>query len=259
MLELFTRDAQAILVGAQHHARRLGHNFIGGEHLLLAVVSADHPASAILAAHGITLEYVDAEIRHRIGLGRGPLPGPGLFGSLDQEALASIGIDLDTVRARIEATFGPTALARADLVIQRRLKHRRGSRGPWGPRRFRLDPRRALPPGLRRGRRPFRAGQYHQDLAASAPRPYRPAGAAERCRADGPQDGHIPFTPIAKSILELTVREMRSLHDPAVGIQHLVLALTAVRRGMVPSLLAAADTSAPALHAEILDRYRQAS
>ncbi len=251
MLELFTRDAQAILVDAQHHARRLGHNFIGGEHLLLAVVSADHPASAILAAHGITLEYVEAEIRHRIGLGLGPLPSAGLFDSLDQEALASIGIDLDTVRARIEATFGPTAMARADLVIQRRLKHRHGSRGP---RRFRLDPRRALPPGLRRGRRPFRAGQ-----AASAPRPYRPAGAAERCRPDGPQDGHIPFTPVAKSILELTVREMRSLHDPTVAVQHLVLALTAVRRGMVPSLLAAAGASAPALHAEILDRYRQAS
>jgi hypothetical protein len=159
MLELFAGDAQAILVDARRHARRLGHNFIGGEHLLLAVVSADHPASAILAAHGITLDYVEAEIRHRIGPGRGPGPGTGQFGSLDQEALASIGIDLDTVRARIEAAFGPTALARADLVIQRRLKHRRGSRGPWGSRRLRLDPRRALPPGLRRGWRPFRAGQ----------------------------------------------------------------------------------------------------
>ncbi len=46
---------------------------------------------------------------------------------------------------------------------------------------------------------------------------------------------------------------------PSIGVQHIALALTAVRRGMVPSLLAAADASAPTLHAEIVDRYRQAS
>jgi len=253
MFERFTPDARAAVVHAQHHARRLGHNFIGGEHILLSVVSADHPASAVLAAHGITPEYVEAELR-RIGLGRGAGPGSGPLGSLDQEALASIGIDLEAVRARIEATFGPHAMAEADLAIQRRLKHRRGSREA---RRFRLDPRRALPPRLRRSRRRFRG---ERAVTATPPRPSRPAEAAGRCRADGaPQDGHIPFTPVAKHILELTLRETRTLQDPNIGVQHLALALTAVRRGMVPSLLAAADAPAAALRAEILDRYRQAS
>ncbi len=254
MFERFTPDARATMVHAQHHARRLGQNFIGGEHILLAVVSADHPASAVLAAHGITPEYVEAEMLRWIGLGRGAGPGSGLLGSLDQEALASIGIDLEAVRARIEATFGPHAMAEADLVIQHRLKHRRGSREA---RRFRLDPRRALPPRLRRSRRRFRA---ERAVTATPPRPSRPAEAAGRCRADGaPQDGHIPFTPVAKHILELTLRETRTLQDPNIGVQHLALALTAVRRGTVPSLLAAADAPAPALRAEILDRYRQAS
>lgn len=253
MFERFTPDARAAVVHAQDHARRLGHNFIGGEHILLSVVSADHPASAVLAAHGITPEYVEAELR-RIGLGRGAGPGSGPLGSLDQEALASIGIDLEAVRARIEAAFGPHAMAEADLVIQRRLKHRRGSREA---RRFRLDPRRALPPRLRRSRRRFRA---ERAVTATPARPSRPAEAAGRCRADGaPRDGHIPFTPVAKLILELTLRETRTLQDPNIGVQHLALALTAVRRGMVPSLLAAADAPAPALRAEILDRYRQAS
>ena len=254
MFERFTPDARAIVVQAQQHARRLGHNFIGGEHLLLSVVSADHPASTVLAAHGITPEYVEAELR-RIGLGRGAGPGSGPLGSLDQEALASIGIDLEAVRARIEATFGPHAMAEADLVIQRRLKHRRGSREA---RRFRLDPRRALPPRLRRSRRRFRA---ERAVTATPPRPSRSAAtAAGRCRAGGGlQEGHIPFTPVAKQILQLTLRETRTLQDPNIGVQHLALALTAVRRGMVPSLLAAADAPAPALHAEILDRYRQAS
>jgi Clp amino terminal domain, pathogenicity island component len=253
MLERFTPDARAVLVHAQHHARRLGHNFIGGEHILLAVVSAGHPASAILGAHGITPEYVEAEIVHRIGLGRGAGSG-GPLGGLDREALASIGIDLDTVRARIEATFGPHAMAEADLVVQRRLKGRRGSPSA---RRFRLDPRRAIPPGLKRRRRRSRTGW---PVTTTSPRPPRSAETAGRCQADGPaQDGHLPFTPVAKYILELTVRETRALPDPNIGVQHIALALTAVRRGMVPSLLAAADEPAPALHAEILDRYRQAS
>jgi hypothetical protein len=254
MLGRFTPDARAVLVHAQHHARRLGHNFIGGEHILLAVVSAGHPASAILGAHGVTPEYVEAEIARRIGLGRGTGPGGGPFGGLDREALASIGIDLDTVRARIEATFGPHAMAEADLVVQRRLRSRRGS--PRA-RRFRLDPRRALPPGLKRRRSRPRTGW---PVTTTSAQPPRSAEAAGRCQADGPaRDGHLPFTPVAKHILELTVRETRALPDPNIGVQHIALALTAVRRGMVPSLLAAANASAPALHTEIMDRYRQAS
>ena len=255
MFERFTPDARAIVVQAQQHARRLGHNFIGGEHLLLSVVSADHPASAVLAAHGITPEFVEAEMLRWMGPGRGTGCEDAPFGGLDRDALASIGIDLDAVRARIEATFGPRAMAEADLMVQRRLKGRRGSsRGH----RFRLDPRRALPPGLRRSRRRFRTDRA---VIATPMRPSRSAEAApgRRRAGGGPQDGHIPFTPVAKHILELTLRETHALQDPNIGVQHIALALTAVRRGMVPSLLAAADASAPALHAEILDRYRQAS
>jgi hypothetical protein len=262
MLERFTPDARAVLVHAQHHARRLGHNFIGGEHILLAVVSAGHPASVILGAHGVTPEYVEAEFVRRIGLGRGSGSGAGSgggsgdgpFGGLDREALASIGIDLDAVQARIEATFGPHAMAEADLVVQRRLRSRRSSSSP---RRFRLDPRRALPPGLKRRRSRSRTGW---PVTTTSPRPARSAEATGRCQADGPAvDGHLPFTPVAKYILELTVRETRALPDPDIGVQHIALALTAVRRGMVPSLLTAAGASAPALHAEIQDHYRQAS
>jgi ATP-dependent Clp protease ATP-binding subunit ClpA len=255
MFERFTPDARAAVVNAQQHARRLGHNFIGGEHLLLSVVSAGQPASAILGAHGITAEYVETEIVRRVGLGRDAGPRDVAFGGLDRDALASIGIDLDAVQARIEATFGPHAMAEADLMVQRRRRPRRGS--PGAP-RFRLDPRRALPPGIRRRGRRFGTGRL---VTATPRRPSRSAeSAAGRCRpGDGPQDGHIPFTPVAKHILELTVRETRALQDPDIGVQHLALALTAVRRGMVPALLAAADAPAPALHAEILNRYRQAS
>jgi len=53
-------------------------------------------------------------------------------------------------------------------------------------------------------------------VTATPPRPPRSAElAAGRCRGgDGPRDGHIPFTPVAKHILELTLRETRALPDP---------------------------------------------
>ena len=45
MLERFTDSARHLLVQAQHEARRLGHNYIGCEHLLLAAAGlASRPA-----------------------------------------------------------------------------------------------------------------------------------------------------------------------------------------------------------------------
>ena len=62
------------------------------------------PARAVLHQHGATIEDVAAEIARRAG------PGAVLFGGLDQDALAAVGIDLDAVRARIGSTFGLEAL-----------------------------------------------------------------------------------------------------------------------------------------------------
>ena len=96
-------------------------------------------------------------------------------------------------------------------------------------------------------------------MAAHAPGP-RPPEATGRYRAPGPPpSGHIPFTPVARKILELTLRETLALKDSQIGVEHIALALTAVKSGLVPSILSAAGTSAPALRAAILDRYRQAS
>jgi ATP-dependent Clp protease ATP-binding subunit ClpA len=96
-------------------------------------------------------------------------------------------------------------------------------------------------------------------MAVHAPGP-RPPEATGRYRAPGPPpSGHIPFTPAAKKILEVAVREALALNDPQVGVEHVTLALTAIKNGLVPPILSAAGTSAPTLRAAILDRYRQAS
>ncbi|MCW2907241.1 MAG: hypothetical protein JWL68_2030, partial [Actinomycetia bacterium] len=48
MLERFTGEARAVVVGAQQHARRLGHRYVGCEHLLLALATTSQPAGAVL-------------------------------------------------------------------------------------------------------------------------------------------------------------------------------------------------------------------
>ena len=236
MFERFSQDARTLVVHATEHARRLGHRYVGGEHILLAAVSADQPASAVMRAQGVTPDLVEEEIVRRVGLGAG-----SLFGGLDRDALATIGIDLDAVRARIEASFGPQALTNA---AQAAYRDRRRHPGP-------------RPPGLvhnwRRRRRARRI------MAAHPPGP-KPGEATGRYRAPGPPPGgHIPFTPAAKKILELTVREALALNDSQIGVEHIALALTAIKNGLVPTILSAVGASAPALRGAILDRYRQAS
>lgn len=238
MFERFTDEARAVVALASEHARRLGHRYVGGEHMLLAAVTAGQPASAVLCGHGVTPDLVEEEIVRRVGLGA----GAGLFGGLDKDALATIGIDLDAVRARIEASFGPQALARAAQAA-----HRDPGRRP-GPR----------PPRMVRG---WRRRHRVQRAVTTAPAAgTRPPEATGRYRAPGPRlSGHIPFTPAAKKILELSVRESDALSDSHVGAEHIVLALTRIKQGLVPPILAEAGASAEALRVAILDRYRRAS
>jgi hypothetical protein len=105
-------DANAIAEQAYEHAIRLGHRYLGGEHLLLALAAAGQPAGAVLREHGVTPGRVEAEIVR--------LAGGGLFGDLDRGALATVGVDVDAVRATTEASFGREALTRAARAAHRK-------------------------------------------------------------------------------------------------------------------------------------------
>jgi len=109
MTRHFNEDADAIVVQAYEHAIRVGHPCLGGEHLLLALAAAGQPAGAVLREHGVTPERTEAEIAS--------LSGSGLFGDLDRDALATVGVDIDAVRATTEASFGQEALARAASAV----------------------------------------------------------------------------------------------------------------------------------------------
>ena len=111
MTRNFTEDANAIVVQAYEHAVRLGHPYLGGEHLLLAL-AASEPAGDVLREHGVTPERAEAEIVR--------LSGGGLFGDLDRDALATVGVDIDAVRATTEAAFGRETLTRAARAVHRK-------------------------------------------------------------------------------------------------------------------------------------------
>ena len=250
MFERFTDGARHVVVQAQHDARRLGHHYIGCEHLLLAAAEASEPASAVLRDQGVTPERVEAEILRTVGggaaadrgaAGRGAAAGPAdPLRGLDREALAAIGIDLDVVRARLEAAFGPDALDRAVLAQKRGAQACRRSRRPaWrkGPVAELMRRRRA-----RRGAPP---GPGPRTVSRPLPGP-----------APG---GHLPFTPRAKKSLELSLRQAQALHDDYIGVQHLVLAQLALSDGVAATILSSLGVSREALRAAVLARYRKAS
>jgi ATP-dependent Clp protease ATP-binding subunit ClpA len=121
MPDYMTRDARAVAMRAYEHALRLGHRYLGSEHFLLALAACGEPAGVVLRERGVTPERVEEQVVR--------LAGDSLFGDLDQDALAAIGVDVDAVRTRIEASLGPAALTRAGQAAHR------------GPRLRRLNPR----------------------------------------------------------------------------------------------------------------------
>ena len=171
MFERFTDTARHVIVQAQADARRLGHNYIGCEHLLLAAAAAGEPAGAVLRDQGVTPERIEAAILRTVGRGQTADP----LGGIDRQALAFIGIDLDVVRARIEAAFGPDALTRPVPAACRSRRPAWG-KGPLAE--------------LTRRRRQRRARRH-------VPRPTGPRGDTSPLPGPAPR-GHIPFTPRAK-------------------------------------------------------------
>lgn len=138
MFERFTESARAVVVGAQEEARGLGHDYIGCEHLLIAVAAApDGPARTALRSTGVTPESLRSAVQEVSE--RGP----------DAVALATIGIDLDEVRRRVERAFGPGALDARRRGGRRRLGPRRDCGGRAGSIPFTPRSKRALEQSLR--------------------------------------------------------------------------------------------------------------
>jgi ATP-dependent Clp protease ATP-binding subunit ClpA len=98
MFERFTQGARDVVVDAQQQAMALGHREILAGHLLLGLLDVDGVGARILRGLGVQRDAVAAEMAALV--------------NSDADALGSIGIDLDAVRRRAEAAFGPGALDR---------------------------------------------------------------------------------------------------------------------------------------------------
>ena len=125
MFERFTERARQVVVLAQDEARRLNHNYIGTEHILLGLIREGEGVAA--------------------------------------KALESLGISLEAVRQQVEEIIG------------------RGQQAP---------------------------------------------------------SGHIPFTPRAKKVLELSLREAQQLGHNYIGTEHILLGLIREGDGVAAQVLA---------------------
>jgi ATP-dependent Clp protease ATP-binding subunit ClpA len=113
------RPAEPYLLAGTEVARRLNHDDVGTEHVLSVLVrDPDGPAARLLVRLGVSTEAVDGALA-------GWLEVRARAETIDPGALAALGIDLDTVRAHLERTFGTGALERTRsgcLGVSPRLK-----------------------------------------------------------------------------------------------------------------------------------------
>jgi ATP-dependent Clp protease ATP-binding subunit ClpA len=104
-------------------ARELGHPGIADEHLLLGVLRhGSGPAATVLRDHGLDLDTARNALL---------AVGPTLHPRTDPAAaLRAVGIDVDRIRERLDATFGAPAVRAAERRVRRRGRWRGGHPRP---------------------------------------------------------------------------------------------------------------------------------
>jgi ATP-dependent Clp protease ATP-binding subunit ClpA len=128
MFERFTDQARDVVIHAREEARRLGHDYIGTEHLLLALLDPSGGATAaVLADAGVDAAVVRDAVRRHLAQPRTPLTAE------DAEVLKSIGIDLERVLGRLEETLGAGALTPSTRRRRRLFRRRPPVRGGHVP------------------------------------------------------------------------------------------------------------------------------
>src|SRR5215207_3265929 len=109
MWDRLSPDARTMMDLALTEADRLGHGYLGDEHILLGLLRHEHnPAAAVLRAAGLDLLGARTELIR--------LAASGLIPRCrvdDIAALRSVGIDTEQVRQRLSTAFGAEAVARA--------------------------------------------------------------------------------------------------------------------------------------------------
>ena len=143
MIERFIPQTRKLIALAAREARALGATSVGDEHFVLAVV-IERPMLVMLPAH--PAPWLTAEMPS-VNDAR------ALLRRDTRDALAALGISLDEIESRVEATFGASAWAEASTAGRIRFSH---------------EGRRALELALRRARRCRRRQVVISDVLSGA-------------------------------------------------------------------------------------------
>jgi ATP-dependent Clp protease ATP-binding subunit ClpA len=121
--ERLTPDGHEVLRLAFAEARELDHPCLADEHVLLGVLRhGSSGAAGLLRDRGLDLAGARAELLR---------VGPTLGSRVDPAgALRSLGIEVEEVRRRLEATFGAQAVQAAERRVRRRPRWRGGHARP---------------------------------------------------------------------------------------------------------------------------------
>ncbi|MDP8961311.1 MAG: AAA family ATPase [Actinomycetota bacterium] len=199
MFERFTDRARRVVVLAQEEARMLNHNYIGTEHILLGLI---HEGEGVAA-----------------------------------KALESMNISLQAVREQVQDIIGRGQTAPSGHI-------------PFTPRAkkvLELSLREALQLGHNYiGTEHILLGLIHEGegVAAKALESMNISLQAVReqvqeiiGRGQTAPSGHIPFTPRAKKVLELSLREALQLGHNYIGTEHILLGLIREGEGVAAQVL----------------------
>ena len=88
------RPAAPYLLAGAREARSLGHDAVGTEHVLLAMLRQRGDACRLLRR----VDVSPIAVEETLGL------QPAAGARIDREALASLGVDLDAIRDRLESS-----------------------------------------------------------------------------------------------------------------------------------------------------------
>lgn len=130
MFDIFTGPAKRVIIVAESEAVALGHDFIGPEHLLIGLAEVSEGlAGQVLAERGVTPGQVRGEAARLLAAAGFGGSGPGAA-----DALAAIGIDVQEIQRRADATFGPGQFQfprpvftpRAKTILEQSLAEARG-------------------------------------------------------------------------------------------------------------------------------------
>jgi ATP-dependent Clp protease ATP-binding subunit ClpA len=198
MFERFNSESRQVLERSQAEARRLGHDFVGCEHFLLAL--SEQPAIApIFSAAGLDRAALEAAVRQVVGTR-----------DIDANALAGIGIDISAVREIVERSFGVGALEAAAVALNRPGGHRRRPR-----RRCVTAPRTPC-------------ASMGASIGASM--------GASMGAATGTSMG-LRLSANAKEALSRALQQSRAVGSTTIDPEHLASGFTLMETGSVPRLL----------------------